>query len=372
MSTRSHPKTSLHVLLVCGGKSAEREVSLASASAILRNLDPRKYSVTAAVIGPSGRWTLPQDPRRAGLDWDYPRGRGRRRVLAIDPARGFSFSLRGRSGGGRAPDVVFPVLHGPNGEDGTIQGMLEFAGLPYVGCGVLSSALGMDKEYPKRLAAQEGVDVLPYAVLPSPRALRERRGWARRVSRLGLPLFVKPARLGSSVGISKVCRRSGLDEALRLAFRFDTKVIVEAGIDAREIEVAVLGDTVRAEASGCGEIRPRAGFYDYEAKYVDPDGAELLIPAPLDRRTARKARAWAVRMFQAVDGYGMARVDFLVDKRSGRLYFNEVNTIPGFTTISLFPRLWGAAGLPFGKLLDRLIALALERQKARSRVRTRL
>ncbi len=366
------------ILVVCGGKSSEREVSLASTSAILKHLDPKKYDVRVAVIDPKGRWTLPSDTRRAGLDWEGPSSGGKN-VLTMDPASGFALTMRTGSHGGRVPDVVFPVLHGPNGEDGTIQGLFEVAGIPYVGCGVLGSALSMDKEYPKRLATAEGVDILPYAIIRSKRvespqrrgSRREKpRGYAFLAKELGLPVFVKPARQGSSVGITKVERASGLAGAIRLAQRYDEKVIVEKGIDAREIEVAVLGDGVEAEASVCGEIRVREGFYDYSSKYDDPNAAQLLIPAPVPRRLADKARAWAVRMFQVLDCDGMARVDFLLNKKTGRLYFNEVNTIPGFTSISMYPKLWEASGLPFTRLLDRLIELALRRHRRRSRLKT--
>lgn len=321
-----------------------------------------------AVIDAEGRWSLPGAPRRAGLDWDYPSKGSARRSLTLDPARAFMPQVREAARPSGPVEVVFPVLHGPNGEDGTVQGFLELAGLPYVGCGVLGSALCMDKELAKRLAADAGVPILPYAALRA--GAGAPRLAARYARRLGWPVFVKPARLGSSVGISKVTGPAALAGALREAFRFDDKILVEKGIEAREIEVAVLGETAQAQASPCGEIRPRAEFYDYKAKYLDPEGAELLVPAPLGRGTSERARAWAVRVFAALDCHGMARVDFLLDRRSGRLYFNEVNTIPGFTAVSLYPRMWAAAGLPFPRLLDRLIALALARHKRRSALKT--
>lgn len=354
------------ILVVCGGKSSEREVSLASTSAILKHLDPKKYDIRVAVIDRKGRWTLPSDTRRAGLDWDGP-SNGGKKTLAMDPARGFTLTISQGSSGGSVPDVVLPILHGPNGEDGTVQGLFEMAGIPYVGCGVLGSALAMDKEYPKRLAPAEGVAILPYAVI---RSRKKARGYLLLAKELGLPVFVKPARQGSSVGITRVERSSALAGAIRLAQRYDEKVIVEKGINAREIEVAVLGDCNEAEASVCGEIRVGKGFYDYSSKYGDPNAAELLIPAPVPRTLADKARVWAKRMFQVLDCDGMARVDFLLEKKTGRLYFNEVNTIPGFTSISMYPKLWEASGLSFPRLLDRLIDLALRRHRRRSRLKT--
>ena len=360
------PRVKLKVLVICGGKSAERDVSLTSASAILRNLDQAKYDIRVVVIDANGRWTLPGDLRRAGLTWSGPGSPGKRAV-SLAPEKSLALSLPGIPGFS-PPDVVLPVLHGPNGEDGTVQGLLELANVAYVGCGVLGSAIAMDKEFPKRIAPGEGVDILPYAVIRTKDAGTD---YDFLIKRLGLPLFVKPSRMGSSVGVSKVGKKSELIPALRLAGKFDDKIVLEKGIDAREIEVAVLGDSVSAEASVCGEIRVDKGFYDYETKYRDPAAAKLIIPAEIPARTARKARDWAVRMFHALEGYGMSRVDFLLDKKTGRLYYNETNTIPGFTEISLYPRMWEASGLPFPKLLDRLLALALLRHRRKSAFKTK-
>ena len=240
---------------------------------------------------------------------------------------------------------------------------MELAGLPYVGCGVLGSAVGMDKALTKRLALQAGLPILPYAVL-------EPGGSLAAARRLRLPVFVKPSRMGSSVGVTKVKRASELAAAVRAAFRFDTVVLVEKGVPAREIECAVLGSNARPRAARrVGEIRPRAEFYSYEAKYLDPQGAELLIPAELSARQARQARSLACRAFTLLGCDGLARVDFLLDRSTGRLYFNEVNTLPGFTSISMYPKMWEASGLPFPKLVDRLIALAIERHRRRARLR---
>ena len=346
------------VLVLCGGRSAEREVSCVSASAVLRNM-PAGCKPALVWIAPDGTWHLQKDARALARAPEPNKHRFDRNRVRLEPGTPSRLVAAGRS---VVPDVVFPVLHGPQGEDGTMQGLLDILGWPYVGAGVLGSSVGMDKEASKRLAVHAGLPVLPYAVLTGPRDL----GAARR---LRLPVFVKPARLGSSVGVYKVKRARDLAEAVRKAFRFDTTVIVEQGIPAREIEVAVLGAPGAAKASVVGEIRPNAEFYSYEAKYEDPDGAELLVPAELPKAQAAGVRSLAVRAFEVLGGYGMARVDFLMDKRSGKLWFNEVNTLPGFTAISMYPKLWSAAGLPFPRLVGRLLALALERGRAQARLR---
>lgn len=348
----------MNVLILCGGRSAERDVSCVSAAAVLRNL-PRRYRPILVHINARGAWRLQRDPfafARHPEPFRYP-------FDSVPAALEFGGKPALRAGPRRLPiGVVFPVLHGPMGEDGTLQGLLELAGVPYVGCGVLGSSLAMDKEFTKRLAIQAGLPVLPYAVLEGPKDLRAAR-------KLRFPVFVKPARLGSSVGVYKVSRPGLLAAAARRAFRFDTKVLVEQGVQAREIECAVLGGDGRAEASIPGEIRPNAEFYSYEAKYLDPRGAELLIPARLSAAQARRVREMALRAFKALDLFGLARVDFLMDRGSGRIWFNEPNTLPGFTSVSMYPKLWEASGLPFPRLLDRLIRLALARHRRRARLR---
>ncbi len=348
----------LRVVLLCGGKSAESEVSVVSAKLVWDSLDKTRYAARAVFIDQAGRW-LALDPKRlTGRIRDAkaaPRG-----ARPVDKDK-----LLAKAG------VVFPVLHGTLGEDGAIQGLLEVAGAPYVGCGVLGSALGMDKEHAKRLAADAGVPVLPSATLHDP---AEAPAAARK---LGYPLFAKPARLGSSVGVSKITSARDLGPALREAFRYDDKILLEKGIDAREIECAVLGDPwarrgdpLELKASVCGEITPNAEFYTYESKYLDPDGARLDIPARLPRATAERARLLALQAFRALDAYGMGRMDFLLDKKTGKLWFNEINTIPGFTAASMYPLLWKASGLPPAELVDRLISLALRRARARARLKT--
>jgi D-alanine-D-alanine ligase len=270
-------------------------------------------------------------------------------------------------------DVIFPVLHGPYGEDGTVQGLLELANIPYVGAGVLGSAVGMDKAIMKTLFAAAGLPIVPHLTVFHREWLKDAAGIARRAAaHLRFPMFVKPANLGSSVGISKATSAADLPSAMELAFEFDRKVVVEAAVpNTREIECAVLGND-EPEASVPGEVvvTHRDGFYSYDAKYLDPEGASLQIPADLPPATAERVRSVSVAAFRALELSGMARVDFLLDGAAGTLYLNEVNTIPGFTAISMYPKMWGASGVPYPALLDRLIALALERHEQKQRLRT--
>lgn len=350
----------MNVLILCGGRSAERDVSCVSAAAILRRLSPRHRPLLVR-IGVDGRWRLRDDPARFASHkepWRLPQDGALARLELGGPPRL-------RAGSRLLPvGVAIPALHGPFGEDGTVQGLLELAGVPYVGCGVLASAAGMDKVTTKRLAREAGLPLLPYAVIEEPGDL----GAARRLAAKP-PVFVKPARLGSSVGVYKVDSPGALAGAVRAALRFDTTVIVEKGVSAREIECAVLGDGSRAEASVVGEIRPRAEFYSYEAKYLDPRGAELVVPAEIPAPLARAVQRMSKKAFGMIGGHGLARVDFLLDRRTGRAWFNEINTFPGFTAVSMYPRLWEASGIPFSSLVARLIGLALERHRRRSRLR---
>jgi D-alanine-D-alanine ligase len=272
-----------------------------------------------------------------------------------------------------AIDVVFPVLHGPYGEDGTVQGLLELANVPYVGAGVLGSAVGMDKAVMKTLFIAAGLPVAPYRVVLRPEWSRRAESLAEEIARdLHFPVFVKPANLGSSVGISKVHGRDELGPALNRAIEFDRKVVVEAAVpDAREIECAVLGND-DPQASIPGEIIPLREFYDYEAKYLDANGSRLEIPASVSEADAAEIRRMAIAAFRACDLSGLARVDFLMDRETGSIYLNEVNTLPGFTTISMYPKLWEATGVAYPDLLDRLIALAMERHREKQQLRTSL
>ncbi len=340
--------------LVFGGRSGEHAVSVVSARSVARALDPGRYEVIPMAIDREGLWA---DPATAAEVLE----RSGDRTDQVMPFRG---SVRLDPRLVEAPvDVVFPVLHGPFGEDGTVQGLLEVLGLPYVGAGVAASACCMHKGLTKRILAQGGLPVTPWVEVRW-EEWREDPGAVRRCcSELGWPLFVKPARLGSSVGISRVTEEAGLGDALAGAFRFDREVVVEAGVDAREIEVAVLGNH-RPRASVPGEVVPGAEFYTFADKYLD-DSCRLLAPAPLEAARAEEARRMAVRAYTALGCEGMARVDLFLDRASDRFLVNEINTIPGFTSISMYPRLWELTGLPFGSLLDRLVELAMERHARR-------
>jgi D-alanine-D-alanine ligase len=349
----------LRVGIVFGGRSVEHEVSVASATSILHALDPSRYDVSLLCVDTEGRWRL-------GGPGAIPANaaRGEEVSLPAVPADGTLVSSASQRPVGRL-DVIVPIIHGTGGEDGSIQGFLELAGVPYVGSGVLGSALQMDKDVAKRLLRAEGIPVVPWlafrsneladgAEVAADAALRE----------IGLPAFVKPASLGSSVGISKAKSRAELVEGLLQAARFDDKILVERAVNAREIEVGVLGNEA-PEASVVGEIVPKREFYDYESKYVDED-TELLVPAPLEEAVADRARSLALRAYRVLEGSGLARVDFFLDRDSGELFLNELNSLPGFTEVSMYPRLWKASGLSYPALLDRLIELALLRHRRRA------
>ncbi|MBI3566311.1 MAG: D-alanine--D-alanine ligase, partial [Elusimicrobia bacterium] len=333
------------VLVLCGGRSAERLVSMVSAQCVVAHLDPRRFRVRLVHVGVDGSWLeIPAGDllREKAADL-HSSPAAARRVRARGVRRDPWTLLTGLG----ERDCVFPVLHGPMGEDGTLQGMMELARVAYVGCGVLGSAAGMDKEATKRVAEQAGLPQVPWAVA---RSAREAAAAARR---FGYPVFVKPARMGSSVGVVKVKGPAGIAAAMREALRYDDKALVEKGVPAREIETAVLGDPwapagdrFALKASIVGEIAPNAEFYDYRAKYLDPDGARLMIPAPLPAKTTRRVQELALAAFRALDLFGLARVDFFVHKRTGAVYFNEPNTLPGFTPISMYPRLWRESGVP--------------------------
>lgn len=357
----------IRVAVVYGGKSSEHEVSLQSAKCVLDNLDPERFDVVPIAIDRQGAWHA-QDIRRLRATTEN--------VLPVD-ATGDEVALCATDAGtimqGSEPrkiDVVFPVMHGPLCEDGSIQGLLELADVAYVGAGVLGSAICMDKDVAKRLARAAGIDTVEYVCLRAQSWRSETSTWRQRVAEeLGYPVFVKPANLGSSVGVSKVAREQDLEPALDLAFAYDEKVLVERAVNAREIELAVLAalDPVQPpHVSVPGEIVPRDAFYSYERKYLDPEGATLEVPAKLEDRQVVQARSIARDVFVALECDGMARVDLFLDRDSGRLLFSEANTIPGFTSISMYPKLWEASGLSYGDLLARLISLALQRHARRS------
>jgi D-alanine-D-alanine ligase len=346
------------IAVLFGGRSAEHEVSLTSAVGVLSNLDRKKYDILPVKITREGRWMLLDDSEILKSVQDLEGAEGPV-VMAGDPTlAGF---LRTDGKGKISVDVVFPVLHGTFGEDGTVQGLLALSGLPCVGAGVLGSALGMDKVLMKQIFIQNDLATPDFIWFLRSAWQQESEAIIRGIrSAIGFPCFVKPANLGSSVGISKVKSEETLRAAIETACRFDRKVIVEKGIDARELECAVLGND-RPEASVVGEIVPCNEFYDYNAKYVD-DASEIVIPADIPSDVADRVRLWAVSAFKAVDCAGMARVDFLLERGSNKLFLSEINTIPGFTPISMYPKLWEASGIPYSQLLDRLIELAVERQ----------
>lgn len=356
----------LRVGILFGGRSGEHEVSLASAASVIRALDPQKYEAVPIGITKDGRWLVGTNAQKMLPEVLKS---GERVVLPPDPSAASLVPLGAATGQPSVKiDVVFPVLHGTFGEDGTVQGLLELAGLPYVGTGVLASAVGMDKDVQKRLFKEAGLPIVPYLAVRRSDWEKDRAGITRLIKKtLKFPLFVKPATLGSSVGMTRVANANQIGEAMDLAAEFALKIIVERGIAGREIEVSVLGnDDVRASIPG--EIVPHREYYDYTAKYLE-GGTQLLIPAPLKKAQVTKFQDYAVRAFQAIDGTGMARCDFFLEKRTGKIYVNELNTIPGFTSISMYPKMWEASGLPYCELIDHLIELAFElhREKARTK-----
>jgi D-alanine-D-alanine ligase len=341
------------IALIFGGRSAEHEVSILSASAVYDNLDQTRYAIVCLYIGKDGRWKQVASPR-------VPK-----RELRRGPFQGF-LPWQAQAAAPLRADLYFLVLHGPYGEDGTIQGLLELADVPYIGPGVLASAAGMDKDVMKLLFQARGLRVAPWIVIHDFEWRRAKAAILRRIREtFAPPYFVKPANLGSSVGISKVKSHARAAAALELALRYDRKILVEKGIDGREIECAVLGND-EPEASLPGEVIPHSEFYDYRDKYLDGK-TTFGIPADLPPAVAAEVRRQAVLAFQACQAAGLSRVDFFLERGTGDLYANEVNTIPGFTEISMYPKLWGVTGLPYGRLLDRLIELGFERHRLKKR-----
>jgi len=373
----------IRVGVLFGGQSSEHEVSLASARSVMGAMDPDKYEVVPIGITKHGQWLSSGDPMqalRSGADIESlprlssvlapdPTGEGHAEIVQLVPMSDGSQSIAAQVG--QPLDVIFPVLHGPYGEDGTVQGMFELAGIPYVGSGVLGSAVGMDKGVMKSVFQAHGLPVVPYLCI-------NRSDWeddpdtVRRdvEARLTYPMFAKPANMGSSVGITKIHGPEELADALDIAARYDRRILVEQGVDARECECSVLGND-RPEASVVGEIVPGNEFYDYRAKYVD-DNSDLVIPAHLPEPVSEEVRRLAVLAFKAIDAAGMARVDFFVARDFSQVWLNEINTIPGFTRISMYPKLWEASGLSYPRLIDRLIELAIERHEERARSKAAL
>ena len=368
----------IRIGVIFGGRSGEHEVSVRSARSVIEAADTEKYEVIPVAITKEGRWLSPAEsvamlPESARQKLTQSAGGAEGgAALLVDPSQGGLLRLEGRGAGSgeQRLDVVFPVLHGTYGEDGTIQGLLEMAGVPYVWCGVLASSCGMDKVAMKTLFRDAGLPVCKYVWFlrseweGSPAQVRE------RVTReIGYPCFVKPANLGSSVGISRAVEEESLVNAINLAALYDRKIIVEEGLDAREIECAVMGND-EPEASLPGEYvvhDEQAKFLDYTEKYSSTGHVEFVVPAPIPKRIAEKVRRNAVRAFKAIDGAGFARVDFFLRRDNGKLLLNELNTIPGLTDVSGFPKMWDASGMPFPKVLDRLVELAFERHAEKAR-----
>jgi len=357
----------LRVGLLFGGRSGEHEVSIMSARSIYNALDREKFEPVPIGISKNGSWFLIENPEAVFEKGEVDSYKGRAVMILAQPIKNRFVALDGSPL--KSLDVVFPVLHGTYGEDGTIQGLLDLADIPYVGAGVLASAAGMDKAVMKKLFRQAGLPVVKDVTIMRWALQRDLEGVINYIEKNILyPCFVKPANLGSSVGVSKACRREELKEALMEAAQFDRKLVVEQGVNAREIECSVLGNDF-PRCSIPGEIIPAGDFYDYEAKYISED-SQLIIPAPLTEEQKGEIQEMAVKAFKAMDCSGLARVDFFLTKDTGRIYVNEINTMPGFTKISMYPKLWEATGLSYGGLLTKLIELAFERHRDKSRNRT--
>ena len=347
----------IRVGVIFGGRSGEHEVSLRSAESILKSIDRAKYDVVPIGITQEGRWLASKNALAL-----LPAKDAIQRTLAS----GEPITLPAEPVAQGIVDVIFPVLHGTYGEDGSIQGLLELANVPYVGAGVLGSAVGMDKDVMKRLLRDAGLPIVDYWSL---RKSEIDSFIEKRSGELPYPVFVKPANLGSSVGITKVHGPDELRKALEAAGEYDRKIVVERGVDAREIELSVLGNDDPI-ASAPGEILPSREFYDYKAKYQDED-SRLLIPAPLREEQVKEAQKMALASFRVLECSGLARVDLFLERPTGKFIVNEINTLPGFTTISMYPKLWEASGIPYSELIDRLIALAFERHAEKNKLRTK-
>ncbi len=360
----------IRVAVLYGGKSGEHEVSLQSAASVIRHLDRSRFDVVPVSIDKSGLWQLNDLKtldQAAGKALPILRDAPEVRLASQPDGRGALLPVRGDAAGIRDIDVFFPVMHGPLCEDGATQGLLDLADVAYVGSGVLASAVSMDKDVAKRLAAHAGLPIAPYVALTRRDYERDAAGSVETArQKLTLPVFVKPCNMGSSVGVHKVKSWDALKAALDDAFRYDLKILIEQGIDAREVEVAVLEDDPLF-VSMASEINPdpRHEFYSYEAKYLDKDGASVDLPARVDDAAMARVRALAAQAFTVLECNGLARVDFFLDRKSGEFYFNEINTLPGFTSISMYPKMMEASGVPYGELLTRLVNLALGRHRQR-------
>ncbi len=361
-------KKKLRVAILFGGKSAEHEISVISARNIVEAMDQKKYEIVSIGIDKQGRWFFDEGARLLhNSEQAQVKFQRRRNPTAVLPGATQTPMLTPRRGLGEV-DVVFAVLHGPFGEDGTVQGLLKLANVPFVGAGVLGSAVGMDKDVMKRLLRDAKIPIAKFLVFE--RSGVSKINFADVKRALGLPFFVKPANLGSSVGISKVNANKQFGAAIRQAFRYDNKILIEESMRGREIECSVLGNE-NPIASLPGEIITPHDFYSYDAKYLDEKGAQLVIPAALPKKIVKAVQGLALRTFKTLACEGMARVDFFL-RDNREIFVNEINTIPGFTKISMYPKLWEASGIPYSKLIDRLIQLALERFRREKNLRTSL
>lgn len=345
--------------IIFGGQSGEHEISLMSATSVINAVDKNKYDITMIGITKEGKWLLYDGPTDLIENGEW-RNYAELRLLS-DPEKyeltvlGSTKSLKDRV------DVIFPVLHGPMGEDGTIQGLFELMGIPYVGCKVLGSSLAMDKIASKQIFRNENLPICKYVHFNKEEIGDDLDGvCGRSEEALGYPVFVKPANMGSSVGISKAKNREDLKEALKEAIKYDRRIVVEEGLDCREIETGVIGNTV-AFAATVGEIIPSKEFYDYEAKYFDGGKSKMVVPAEIPREVADQVRELALKAYKALDCQGCSRVDFFLERETNKIYLNELNTMPGFTSFSMFPALWKEAGLAYDELIDRMIGYALEK-----------
>lgn len=361
--------------ILYGGKSGEHEVSLCSAASVVESIDKSKYNIVAIGIAKDGKWYVQEQPeiiedpdfgKKLSLHktgtWFVNHFEDNNKLHLYNKDNNLSLSV----------DVVFPVVHGTYCEDGTLQGLLELAAVPFVGADVVGSSVGMEKDLSKIILKQAGIPVVPWQTINKKEWNANKQAVVDAlIENLELPLFVKPCNAGSSVGVKKINLRDECIEKIDFAFNFDNKVLIEKSIDAREIECAVLGND-EPQASVLGEVFPKHEFYSYEAKYIDSDGAELTIPASLEEDVADEIRQKAIEAFRALQCSGMARVDFFIDRKNGNYYFNEINTLPGFTSISMYPKLWQHTGIGYQELLDRLIDLALDRHKEKLKVKTEL
>jgi D-alanine-D-alanine ligase len=341
--------------IIFGGRSGEHEISIKSASSVISALDPDEFEISAIGLTKSGKLAGVSEVQRMLPD----------EVLSRVHIRAGLTGMLLTEGQETGAEIYFPLLHGPYGEDGTIQGLLEIAGLPYIGCGVLASAVGMDKDVMKKLFLQAGLPVAPFRTLLVHETLEDLKSVKEELSReIGYPMFSKPANLGSSVGIRKIHSKEEFEEAFLFSSQFDRKVLIEKGIDAREIECAILGND-NAQASIAGEVLPAHEFYDYDAKYINED-SRLEIPARIDDKKMSEIRDFALQSFKAIDGAGLARVDFFLERKTDKIWINEINTMPGFTPISMYSKLWAATGVSFHELVRRLVRLGKEKHQERS------